>query len=245
MSFTFKAGGVLVGLTAMMMSASSADARDRRGAIQGAKSAHQLAAQHWDLVAWSGRKLPQGKPLRLDFDLVRGQFSSSTGCNRAAGAYRVMDNAIRFGDGKSGFATTLMACPGDAMAVERAYTGRLSSVTRYTLAGDRLVLRTAKGETLMYQAAHKPAANAPRKFIYVSAETRPCTGVGPMTCLQIREKESDPWELFYGGIVDFQPEPGIEYRLRIIEEKVANPPADGSSIRWTLDQVVEQRVVKP
>ena len=66
-----------------------------------------------------------------------------------------------------------------------------------------------------------------------------------MTCLQVREQESDPWQLHYSGIADFEPQPGIEYRLRIIEEKVKNPPADGSSIRWTLDQVIEQRVVKP
>lgn len=67
--------------------------------------------------------------------------------------------------------------------------------------------------------------------------------VAPMTCLQVREKESDPWQLHYFGIAGFEPQPGIEYRLRIIEEKVKNPPADASSIRWTLDQVVEQRVV--
>ncbi len=65
-----------------------------------------------------------------------------------------------------------------------------------------------------------------------------------MTCLQIRDKPGERWQLHYGGIEGFRPQPGIEYRLRIIEEKIANPPADASSIRWTLDQVVEQRVVR-
>ena len=129
------------------------------------------------------------------------------------------------------------------MSFERAYTASLSAIRSWTLSGDRLVLRAARGETLTYQAAHKPAADAPRKLIYVAAETRPCSGVAPMTCLQVREKESDPWQLHYGGIVDFVPQPGIEYRLRIIEEKVTHPPADGSSVRWTLDEVIEQRVV--
>ncbi|RBH43745.1 hypothetical protein C3F00_038780, partial [Pseudomonas sp. MWU13-2860] len=41
----------------------------------------------------------------------------------------------------------------------------------------------------------------------------------------------------------FKPEPGIAYRLRLKEFKVANPPADASSIRWVLDMVVEQEVV--
>lgn len=237
MNFPSHAGAISITMAAML-AATGAQAAP-------AKGAPALAAQHWDLVEWSGRGLPEGKKLRLDFDAKAGRFSSSTGCNRTGGGFKVKGSAIRFGDKKGGFASTLMACPPAAMATERAYVGRLGAVTRYTIKGDQLILRTAKGETLTYQAAHKPAADAPRKFIYVSAETRPCTGVAPMTCLQVREKESDPWQLHYFGITDFEPQPGIEYRLRIIEEKVKNPPMDAPSIRWTLDQVIEQRVVKP
>jgi heat shock protein HslJ len=237
MTFPRHAGIISIAMAAMLTTTGA-----NAASAQPAKGAPALAAQHWDLVEWSGRALPEGKKLRLDFD-KSGRFSSSTGCNRTGGAFNVKGGTIRFGGKKGGFASTLMACPEPAMATERAYVDRLGAVTRYTIKGDQLVLRTAKGETLTYQAAHKPAADAPRKFIYVSAETRPCTGVAPMTCLQVREKESDPWQLHYFGIVDFDPQPGIEYRLRIIEEKVKNPPADASSIRWTLDQVIEQRVV--
>ena len=240
MTFPRHAGIISIAMAAMLTTTGA-----NAASAQPAKGAPALAAQHWDLVEWSGRALPEGKTLRLDFDAKTGRFSSSTGCNRTGGAFKVKGSTIRFGDKKGGFASTLMACPEPAMTTERDYVGRLGAVTRYTIKGNQLVLRTARGETLTYQAAHKPAADAPRKFIYVSAETRPCTGVGPMTCLQVREKESDPWLLHYSGIVDFEPQPGIEYRLRIIEEKVKNPPADGSSIRWTLDQVIEQRVVKP
>lgn len=232
-----RTGAMMLGL-AVVFAAGAADAAPAKGA------AARLAAQHWDLVAWSGRKVPQGKPLRLDFDAASGRFSSDTGCNRTGGAFRADRDTLRLGDGKRGFASTLMACPPPAMATERAYVDALSAVTRYRIAGDQLVLRTARGATLTYRAAHKPAANAPRKLIYVSAETRPCTGVAPMTCLQIRDKPGERWQLHYGGIEGFRPQPGIEYRLRIIEEKIANPPADASSIRWTLDQVVEQRVVR-
>jgi heat shock protein HslJ len=242
MIFSHKAAGIVIGL-AVALSASSAFAGTRPNPV--AKGAASLAAQHWDLVEWSGKQLPRGKPLRLDFDAANGRFSTETGCNRAAGAYTVKGSSLRFGNRKGGFASTLMACPEPAMAMERAYVDSLSAVTRYSIAGDTLVLRTAKGKTLTYRAAHKPAADAPRKFIYVSGETRPCTGVAPMTCLQVREAKNGPWELHYGGIADFEPQPGIEYRLRIIEEKIDNPPADASSIRWTLDQVIEQHVVTP
>lgn len=236
----YRRGGLLIGLVAAV--AASGVPANAASAPAG-KQAATLAAQHWDLVAWSGKDLPAGKPLRLDFDAARGSFSTETGCNRAGGTYKVKGGSLRLGDGKRGFASTLMACPQPAMAMERAYVDALSAVRRYRIVGDQLILRTAKGATLTYRAAHKPAADAPRKFIHVSAETKPCTGVAPMTCLQVREKESDPWQLHYGGIVDFEPQPGIEYRLRIIEETVENPPADASSIRWTLDQVIEQRVV--
>lgn len=239
MSFHRRAGAASIALAAML-AATGAHANTPASPAKGVSA---LASQHWDLVEWSGRGLPQGKPLRLDFDADSGRFSSTTGCNRTGGAFKASSGKLRFGDGKGGFASTLMACPEPAMATERAYVDSLSAVTRYKISGDRLVLRTAKGATLTYRAAYKPAAGAPRKFIYVSAETRPCTGVAPMTCLQVREKESDAWQLHYGAIGDFDPQPGIEYRLRIVEEKVANPPADASSIRWTLDQIVEQRVV--
>lgn len=73
-------------------------------------------------------------------------------------------------------------------------------------------------DTLTYRAAHKPAADAPRKFIDVAAETKSCMRVAPMICLQ----EGDPWQLQYSRIIGFEPQPGIEYRLRIIEEKVSH-----------------------
>lgn len=242
MTFNRKAGAILIGLAA---SFSASTAISAAAPAKAPKAAETLAAQHWDLVEWSGHELPQGKPLRLDFDAERRSFSSDTGCNRTGGAFTAKGTALRFGGKRGQLASTLMACPEPAMSTERAYVDGLAAVRTYRIDGNRLVLRTARGATLTYRAAHKPAAGAPHKFIYVAAETKPCMGVAPMTCLQVREKESDPWQLQYSGIIGFEPHPGIEYRLRIIEEKVTNPPADASSIRWTLDQVIEQRVVKP
>ncbi|RMC34356.1 DUF4377 domain-containing protein [Paracoccus alkanivorans] len=79
--------------------------------------------------------------------------------------------------------------------------------------------------------------------IYVAPQKVPCTGVGPILCLQTRETPDQPWQLFYGEIQGFDFRPGTEYRLRVIEEPVSNPPADSSAIRTTLDQVLEERKV--
>ncbi|WP_328823454.1 DUF4377 domain-containing protein [Undibacterium crateris] len=86
-------------------------------------------------------------------------------------------------------------------------------------------------------------AQSVRKTVYVAAQKVPCTGVAPMECLQVREQADQPWQYHYSGIEGFDFQPGTEYQLQIIETVLNNPPADGSSVRWTLEKIVEQRVV--
>ena len=72
------------------------------------------------------------------------------------------------------------------------------------------------------------------KTMIIASETKDCTGVAPMKCLQVKEKESGNWENFYSNIEGFTYEPGFEYTLKIRTEKIENPPMDGSSIRYIL-----------
>lgn len=83
------------------------------------------------------------------------------------------------------------------------------------------------------------------KTLFIAPERKPCTGVAPMECLQVRESPDRPWQYFYSEIEGFTFEPGFDYELRVREEKVANPPADGSSLRWTLVKVVSKRAALP
>ena len=89
------------------------------------------------------------------------------------------------------------------------------------------------------------ACSGTEKTLYVAPERRPCTGVAPMECLQVRESADRPWQYFYSEIEGFTFEPGYRYELRVREEKVANPPADGSSLRWTLVKVVSKQAAPP
>ena len=77
----------------------------------------------------------------------------------------------------------------------------------------------------------------------VNSSRVPCTGVGPMECLQVRKGEDPDWQLFYSEIEGFEFEPGYTYRLRVREEKLdpATVPADASSIRFVLVEVVEKK----
>lgn len=85
-------------------------------------------------------------------------------------------------------------------------------------------------------------AGVVEKVVYVAAETKPCTaGVMKTTCLQVRETESQPWELHYFGYDGFEHKPGVEYRLRVRGTPVANPPADGSSVQWSLIEILDQK----
>lgn len=72
------------------------------------------------------------------------------------------------------------------------------------------------------------------KTFIVGPQTADCTGVAPMKCLQIKETPSAAFTNFYSNIEGFTYEPGYEYVLKVKTEKVANPPADGSSVKYIL-----------
>ena len=70
--------------------------------------------------------------------------------------------------------------------------------------------------------------------LFVGPETVDCVGVGPQTCLLVKENPDDEYMYFYDTIGGFQYEPGYEYELLVLVEPVENPPADASSLKYTL-----------
>ena len=83
------------------------------------------------------------------------------------------------------------------------------------------------------------------KEVLVAHFVSECVGVGPQQCLNVRESADDDWTLWYEPIDGFEHEAGYDYRLMISETHVADPPADASSIRWTLIEVLEKMPVEP
>jgi hypothetical protein len=81
------------------------------------------------------------------------------------------------------------------------------------------------------------------KTLYVDAVLADCVGVAPQTCLRVREDPAADWTLLYDPIVGFSHEEGYRYELKIREEAVPHPPADGSSIRRVLVEVVRRTPV--
>lgn len=76
--------------------------------------------------------------------------------------------------------------------------------------------------------------------VTVASELRDCSGVGRMQCMLVKFPGYQSWEYFYSPIEGFEYEPGYEYVLKVRKQKVENPPADASSVKYTLVKTVSK-----
>lgn len=74
----------------------------------------------------------------------------------------------------------------------------------------------------------------------VASQQGDCVGVAPMKCLLVKKDGQADWEFFYNSIEGFNYEPGYEYVLEVKAEKIENPAADQSSLKYTLVKVVSK-----
>lgn len=229
--------------TVIMLATLSACAGTGGGASGPDNAQAALTASRWELVRWPGHVIPHGdngEPVILNFQNEGGEsrVSGRSWCNRFTASYALREGG-KLTIGRA--ASTRMACMEPAMQFESAFLEKLEAITSYRISGSTMEVNTADGEVLTFHAREKVSPQAKVKFIYVAPQKVACSaGVMQTTCFRIRERKEDPWQLWYGTIHGFDFKPGTAYRLRILEEQVANPPADASSIKWTLDLVVEQ-----
>ena len=86
-------------------------------------------------------------------------------------------------------------------------------------------------------------------IIWINSAKVPCTGVGPMHCMQVQygdQFKEDNWQLFYDQIINFKYQPGYIYKLEVQKTELnpANLPADASSVRYTLANMLEKQADK-
>ncbi len=79
----------------------------------------------------------------------------------------------------------------------------------------------------------------------VNSYTVSCTGEMEGTCLLVQEEDqigTDEWEYFYfeDSIINFDYEPGYIYDLIVKKTTVSDPPADGSSVKYELLQILSK-----
>lgn len=75
--------------------------------------------------------------------------------------------------------------------------------------------------------------------LWIAPEVAECVGVGPRTCLLVKESEDADWQFFYDGIEGFSHVEGVSYVLDVEITEIEDPPADGSSLHYRLIRVVE------
>jgi heat shock protein HslJ len=102
--------------------------------------------------------------------------------------------------------------------------------------------------TLMYSCKSTKLSenqNMEEKVFWINSTKLPCQGVGPMTCLQIQEGaeiEEGKWLNFFSNIEGFDYKSGNIYRIKVNVEQLTPPiPADASSLRYTLIEVISEK----
>lgn len=87
-------------------------------------------------------------------------------------------------------------------------------------------------------------ANEQLKTIFVADHLEDCTGVGKQQCMLIRESAEEQWTYLYQQIEGFNYEPGYLYQLKVEVSQVENPPADASSLRYVLKEILSKEPVQ-
>jgi len=82
------------------------------------------------------------------------------------------------------------------------------------------------------------------KTMFVDAKLVDCVGEGPMKCMRIRDSADGEWTLLYDSIEGFEHEEGNLYELKVEVQGVSDSPADASSLRYRLVEVVSKEETK-
>lgn len=193
------------------------------------------------------------------------QLSGFSGCNRYSGALSLKSNQIKIGS----LVGTKMACEPRPLKTEQTFIKALQGAIRYQVNQNTLILYTKGSGMMVFTRNVEPkieAKVAPAKpenkieartlapeaqvqsadiqILLVGPKRVDCTGAAPMKCLQVKTPDRKDWEFFYSGIEGFNYEEGYTYRIRVKIEDVKNPPADASSKKYILLDILEKTPAK-
>ncbi len=76
--------------------------------------------------------------------------------------------------------------------------------------------------------------------LWVKADLVDCVGEMEQKCMQVAEAEDGEYLYFYDQIAGFEFIEGTSYVIDVRIDEIADPPADGSSLAYTLVKVIEQ-----
>lgn len=110
-----------------------------------------------------------------------------------------------------------------------------------------MITKTAVAALLMAAAALTGCSSAESEAgsdevvrMWIEPERVECVGVAPMECLQVAYSEGGEPEYFYDSIAGFDHQEGTAYVIDVQVTEVENPPADASSLNYTLVEVISE-----
>ncbi len=117
---------------------------------------------------------------------------------------------------------------------------------RDLIASGTKIALVASAVALSPACAGEPTQPPGPDELIVGPTRAPCTGVDSQLCLLV-SREGGPFERFYSGIEGFVFRWGQQVTLRYSVHEVADPPADGSSLRFVAEEVlaVDADVLEP
>jgi len=83
------------------------------------------------------------------------------------------------------------------------------------------------------------ASEAESTRLWIKPDLVECEGVAPQQCLQVATSADGPYELFYDSIEGYDHEEGTSAVIDVTIEEIDDPPADASSLEYTLIEVIE------
>jgi len=124
-------------------------------ATSGGDTANEpLENTYWKLVTVGERQavaIDEAREAHLVLHADDARLAGSTGCNRMMGDYERDGDRLTFGQ----LATTMMACPGEVMELEREFLDALGDITNWQVEGENLTLVGEEGEALArFEAVH-------------------------------------------------------------------------------------------
>lgn len=218
------------------------------------KADQTLAAYQWNTSTGTAPK-----PLVLNFD-DQGRLSIATSCNGMGSSWKVENNQIVTGP----LMGTQMACAEASMQQERIAKDLFNERKAPFILDLKdsqqptLTVISATGQKYVFTGKMTPESKyqtqAETIFLEISPETKPCTGVAPQTCLQVREvKYSESgiktqvdkdWTLFYDQIEGFTHNPNERQIIRVKRYEIKHPAADQSKYAYIHDMTVERSTVQ-
>lgn len=82
------------------------------------------------------------------------------------------------------------------------------------------------------------------KKLFLNSTLVDCVGISPQKCMQVKENESEEWRFFYDEIENFTFEEGYFHEIIVEIINVENPPADSSSKKYMLIEIISKEEFK-